>query len=112
VLTNATYYYHFGRMVLLTGCSSEVEKDLVLCCVVVHEKLRAATVSNTSNSLIQSRLPPGPKGTILGGNIRQLRAGPLEFFLSTARKAPLRASGSVQNVSSWRATPILSNRCS
>src|SRR5215510_15412748 len=39
-----------------------------------------------SIALIQSRLPPGPKGTMIGGNIRQLRAGPLEFFLSTARK--------------------------
>src|SRR5215813_10808986 len=39
-----------------------------------------------STALIQPRVPPGPKGTIIGGNIRQLRAGPLEFFLSTARK--------------------------
>jgi cytochrome P450 len=39
-----------------------------------------------SIALIQSRRPPGPKGTMIGGNIRQLRAGPLEFFLSTARK--------------------------
>ena len=31
VLTNAAYYYHFGIMVVLTGCSSEVEKDLVRC---------------------------------------------------------------------------------
>jgi cytochrome P450 len=36
--------------------------------------------------LIQPRLPPGPKGTIIGGNIRQLRAGPLEFFLCIARE--------------------------
>jgi cytochrome P450 len=39
-----------------------------------------------SIALIQSRLPPGPKGTMIGGKIRQLRAGPLELFLSTARK--------------------------
>src|SRR6187402_209827 len=39
-----------------------------------------------STALIQSRLPPGPKGTIIGGNIRQLRAGPLDFFLNTARE--------------------------
>jgi cytochrome P450 len=39
-----------------------------------------------SAALIQPGLPPGPKGTILGGNIRQLRAGPLDFFLSTARE--------------------------
>src|SRR6187200_3243060 len=35
---------------------------------------------------MQSRLPPGPKGTIIGGNIRQLRAGPLDFFINTARE--------------------------
>src|SRR6187399_15582 len=39
-----------------------------------------------STALIQSRLQPGPKGTIIGGNIRQLRAGPLDFFLNTARE--------------------------
>ena len=39
-----------------------------------------------STALIQSRLPPGPKGTIIGGNTRQLRAGPLDFFLNTARE--------------------------
>jgi len=43
-------------------------------------------VSYSSNEVMQSRLPPGPKGTIIGGNIRQLRAGPLDFFLSTARE--------------------------
>lgn len=30
-------------------------------------------------------LPPGPKGTLLGGNIRQFRTGLLDFFLHTAR---------------------------
>src|SRR5215471_13955504 len=39
-----------------------------------------------STALIQPRVPPGPKGTIIGGNICQLRAGPLDFFLSTARE--------------------------
>src|SRR5690349_15535133 len=39
-----------------------------------------------STTLIQPGLPPGPKGTIIGGNIRQPRAGPLDFFLSTARE--------------------------
>src|SRR5215831_2852582 len=39
-----------------------------------------------STALIRPRVPPGPKGTIIGGNIRQLRAGPLDFFLSTARE--------------------------
>ena len=32
-----------------------------------------------------SGLPPGPKGTLLGGNIRQFRAGLLDFLLETAR---------------------------
>ena len=39
-----------------------------------------------STALIQSRLPPGPKGTIIGGNIRQFRAGLLSFLLDTARE--------------------------
>jgi cytochrome P450 len=39
-----------------------------------------------STALIQSRLPPGPKGTIIGGNIRQFRAGLLNFLLDTARE--------------------------
>src|SRR5262249_29518024 len=39
-----------------------------------------------SIALIQPGLPPGPKGTIIGGNLRQLRAGPRGFFLSTARE--------------------------
>jgi cytochrome P450 len=34
---------------------------------------------------IQSGLPPGPRGTLLGGNIRQFRAGLLDFLLDTAR---------------------------
>src|SRR4029453_13996089 len=39
-----------------------------------------------SAALIQSRLPPGPKGKIIGGNIRQFRAGLLSFLLDTARE--------------------------
>jgi Cytochrome P450 len=39
-----------------------------------------------STSLIQSRLPPGPEGTIIGGNIGQFRAGLLNFLLDTARE--------------------------
>ena len=35
--------------------------------------------------LIQSRLPPGPKGTLIGGSLRQFRAGLLDFLLNTAR---------------------------
>jgi hypothetical protein len=34
---------------------------------------------------VHSGLPPGPKGTLLGGNIRQFRAGILNFLLETAR---------------------------
>ena len=49
-------------------------------------KTQTGMVSYSSNEVMQSRLPPGPKGTIIGGNIRQLRAGPLDFFLSTARE--------------------------
>ena len=33
---------------------------------------------------IHSGLPPGPKGTLLGGNVRQFRAGLLDFLLDTA----------------------------
>jgi len=33
----------------------------------------------------RSGLPPGPKGTLLGGNLRQFRAGLLDFLLNTAR---------------------------
>jgi cytochrome P450 len=33
-----------------------------------------------------SGLPPGPKGTLLGGNVRQFRAGLLSFLLETARE--------------------------
>jgi cytochrome P450 len=39
-----------------------------------------------STALIQSRLPPGPKATIIGGNIGQFRAGLLNFLLDTARE--------------------------
>jgi cytochrome P450 len=34
---------------------------------------------------IHSGLPPGPKGTLLGGNLRQFRSGLLDFLLQTAR---------------------------
>ena len=33
-----------------------------------------------------SGLPPGPKGTLLGGNVHQFRAGLLNFLLDTARE--------------------------
>jgi hypothetical protein len=39
-----------------------------------------------STALIQSRVSPGPKGTIIGGNIRQFRASLLNFLLDTARE--------------------------
>ena len=34
---------------------------------------------------IKSGLPPGPKGTLIGGSIRQFRASLLDFMLNTAR---------------------------
>jgi cytochrome P450 len=36
--------------------------------------------------LTHSGLPPGPKGTLLGGSVRQFRAGLLNFLLETARE--------------------------
>jgi cytochrome P450 len=41
---------------------------------------------STSIPLTQFGLPPGPKGTLLGGSIRQFRAGLLNFLLETARE--------------------------
>jgi cytochrome P450 len=38
------------------------------------------------STAIRSGLPPGPKGTVIGGNIRQFRAGLLDFLLLTARE--------------------------
>jgi Cytochrome P450 len=38
-----------------------------------------------ANASIRSGLPPGPKGTLIGGNIRQFRAELLDFLLATAR---------------------------
>jgi cytochrome P450 len=40
---------------------------------------------STATASIQSGLPPGPTGTLIGGNIRQFRAGLLDFLLNTAR---------------------------
>jgi cytochrome P450 len=40
---------------------------------------------STATASIQSGLPPGPKGTLIGGSIRQFRAGLLDFLLNTAR---------------------------
>jgi cytochrome P450 len=39
---------------------------------------------STATASIQSGLPPGPKGTLIGGSIRQFRAGLLDFLLNTA----------------------------
>jgi cytochrome P450 len=36
--------------------------------------------------LTHSGLPPGPKGTLLGGNVHQFRVGLLNFLLDTARE--------------------------
>ena len=33
---------------------------------------------------IRTGLPPGPKRTLLGGNLRQFRSGLLDFLLTTA----------------------------
>ena len=40
---------------------------------------------STEIASIRSGLPPGPKGTIVGGNSRQFRARLLDFLLDTAR---------------------------
>jgi len=40
---------------------------------------------DTATSPIHAGLPPGPKGTLIGGNIRQFRARLLNFLLETAR---------------------------
>jgi cytochrome P450 len=40
---------------------------------------------NTSISSIRAGLPPGPKGTLIGGNIGQFRDRLLDFLLETAR---------------------------
>ena len=41
---------------------------------------------STAIPLTHSALPPGPKGTLLGGSVRQFRAGLLNFLLETARE--------------------------
>jgi cytochrome P450 len=41
---------------------------------------------NTATSPIRAGLPPGPKGALIGGNIRQFRARLLDFLLETARE--------------------------
>ena len=41
---------------------------------------------STAIPSIHSGLPPGPKGTLLGGNVRQFRTGLLNFLLETARE--------------------------
>src|SRR4029078_6408883 len=40
---------------------------------------------STAIASIRSGLPPGPKGTIVGGNSRQFRARLLDFLWDTAR---------------------------
>jgi len=41
---------------------------------------------STATPTIHPGLPPGPKGTLLGGNVRQFHAGLLNFLLDTARE--------------------------
>jgi cytochrome P450 len=43
----------------------------------------------TTSSSSRSAPPPGPKGTLIGGNIRQFRTGLLEFLLNAAEYGPL-----------------------
>ena len=43
-------------------------------------------MSIATPSIIHSGRPPGPKGTLLGGNVRQFRAALLNFLLETARE--------------------------
>ena len=40
---------------------------------------------STATASIRAGLPPGPKGTLIGGNLRQFRAELLDFLLDTAR---------------------------
>jgi cytochrome P450 len=40
---------------------------------------------STASASIRSGLPPGPKGSLIGGNIRQFRGELLDFLLDTAR---------------------------
>jgi hypothetical protein len=40
---------------------------------------------STASASIRYGLPPGPKGTLIGGNIRKFRAELLDFLLDTAR---------------------------
>ena len=41
---------------------------------------------STASALIRSGLPPGPKGTLIGGNLRQFRAELLDFLLDAAHE--------------------------
>jgi cytochrome P450 len=41
---------------------------------------------NSETSPVSAGLPPGPKGTLVGGNIRHFRARLLDFLLETARE--------------------------
>jgi hypothetical protein len=41
---------------------------------------------NTKTSPIRAGLPPGPRGTLIGGNLRQFRVGLLDFPLEAARE--------------------------
>src|SRR6476469_5337922 len=41
--------------------------------------------SSLSTATARAGLPPGPKGTLIGGNLRQFRAELLDFLLDTAR---------------------------
>jgi cytochrome P450 len=47
--------------------------------------MRRHFVRQMATPSIHSGLPPGPKGTLLGGNVRQFGGGLLDFLLDTAR---------------------------
>ena len=67
---------------------------------------------NTSISSLRTGLPPGPKGTLIGGNIHQFRACLLDFLLETARDyGPLTSFRIGPRRVFLEAHPISSNKC-
>ena len=67
---------------------------------------------NTATSSIRAGLPPGPKGTLIGGNIRQFRNRLLDFLLEAAREYGPLASFRIGPRRVFLASaPISSNKC-
>jgi len=84
--------------------------------VQVHQQRRrvgAATWAlNTATSSIRAGLPPGPKGTLIGGNIRQFSARLLDFLLEAAHEyGPLTSFRVGPRRVFWQAHPNPSNEC-